>query len=333
MSLRCTLGFHSWDFCTCHKCGKTRDEDHNWQGCKCPDCGKTRDLEHKWKGCKCSVCGKIREDGHDWYECKCRICGKENPLERLLALGTLPDPYISDWPELCQALYHPEHEHWLYKTREIRGYAYRQHNMPGLFEALYPLLQSHNNDLKFSAIVVLLDYDLDPNEALLPQTRRLVDLLVLALSSNKSDIRCNSARVLANMKDARAIKPLAELMRGDPDGRVREMALWSIKALGAEAQVVSHDAPAISLSDIQNMTDAERLNLLREIARSVSEVSPPGYLDTYEKRRATARHIGALLNAAGGFALMRKTLEVDLGWMPGCRTIEEYWDAIGEWHG
>jgi hypothetical protein len=84
MSLKCNLGFHSWDRCKCSVCGKTRDEQHNWSAnCeKCSICGKTREKQHKWgkwdSDCKCSICGKIRDEHHSWHiNCeKCSKCGK-----------------------------------------------------------------------------------------------------------------------------------------------------------------------------------------------------------------------------------------------------------------
>ena len=81
MSIKCTLGFHSWGGCTCTVCGKVRDEQHDWsKDCeKCSKCGKTRENYHDWsKDCeKCSKCGKV-EEHHDWSkDCeKCFKCGK-----------------------------------------------------------------------------------------------------------------------------------------------------------------------------------------------------------------------------------------------------------------
>ncbi len=74
----CGLGFHSWEFCTCTRCGRQKDESHNWQGCKCATCGKAH---HAWRGCKCSTCGKTRDLEHDWRFCKCSTCGKTRNVE------------------------------------------------------------------------------------------------------------------------------------------------------------------------------------------------------------------------------------------------------------
>ena len=82
MNIKCTLGFHTWNGCTCTACGKVRDEQHDWtKDCeKCSICGKIRADQHDWsKDCeKCSKCGKIRENHHDWSkDCeKCSKCGK-----------------------------------------------------------------------------------------------------------------------------------------------------------------------------------------------------------------------------------------------------------------
>lgn len=99
MSLKCVLGFHQWDGCTCTICGKIRNEQHilnedcekcskcgsvipnqhNWStDCqKCSKCGKTRDVEHHWiKNCeKCSKCGKTRTDQHHMVDGICQVCG------------------------------------------------------------------------------------------------------------------------------------------------------------------------------------------------------------------------------------------------------------------
>ena len=50
-SIRCKLGIHDWDGCTCNRCGKQRDKGHvldeenikqgSISGCKCKKCGKT----------------------------------------------------------------------------------------------------------------------------------------------------------------------------------------------------------------------------------------------------------------------------------------------------
>jgi hypothetical protein len=73
----CQLGFHSWDYCKCSRCGRWRDEEHNWNGCKCASCSKTRNDNHPWQGCKCMVCGQTRDDDHAWKGCKCATCGKK----------------------------------------------------------------------------------------------------------------------------------------------------------------------------------------------------------------------------------------------------------------
>lgn len=79
MSLKCKLGFHSWNGCKCADCSKTRDEQHDWtEDCeKCSNCGKNRENMHDWsKDCeKCSKCGKNINNKHNWIGCKCSKCG------------------------------------------------------------------------------------------------------------------------------------------------------------------------------------------------------------------------------------------------------------------
>jgi hypothetical protein len=236
----------------------------------------------------------------------------------------------AEWPSVCNDLDSvPEDSRWDNARKQVGAFAYRNKMIPAVAEALFPLLQSSNDDLKLSAIGILLYFEKD-----VPANPELADMLISLLASGKSRIRYNATIVLGRMNDRRAVEPLSRVMRSDSDPSVRERALWSIKELGAEAQVAAPDVPAIPLSRIQSMTDAERLNLLREIAKSCMDaVNAPGHLNTYEKRRGTARHVGELLNTAGGFALMRRTLEVELGWMPGCRTIEGFWNGIGDWLG
>ena len=67
MSMLCTLGLHSWSFCKCKRCGKTRHESHDWRGCKCHLCGHTRDEQHNWVDYKCSICG-AKHVFPDWLD-------------------------------------------------------------------------------------------------------------------------------------------------------------------------------------------------------------------------------------------------------------------------
>jgi len=100
MSIKCSIGLHTWNDCTCSACGKIRDEhhllsidcekcskcgtvienQHNWtKDCqKCSKCGKTREVEHSWKkDCeKCSMCGKVRKGHHHLVDGICSVCGK-----------------------------------------------------------------------------------------------------------------------------------------------------------------------------------------------------------------------------------------------------------------
>lgn len=71
LRLPCRLGYHSWLFCKCQRCGNTKGDSHNWDGCTCSVCGL---IQHKWDKCKCSVCGEVR---HHWDGCRCTICGEQ----------------------------------------------------------------------------------------------------------------------------------------------------------------------------------------------------------------------------------------------------------------
>ena len=60
-SIRCKIGIHDWNGCTCRRCGKQRDEAHNWYGCKCATCGKTRNEFHCFNNpCVCAKCGIVK---------------------------------------------------------------------------------------------------------------------------------------------------------------------------------------------------------------------------------------------------------------------------------
>jgi len=75
--------FHKWNWCTCSKCGKTRENHHDLNGCKCSICNKIRDEQHNWDGCKCTICGKIRNEQHNWDGCECTRCGADKHTWRL----------------------------------------------------------------------------------------------------------------------------------------------------------------------------------------------------------------------------------------------------------
>ena len=81
-----------------------------------------------------------------------------------------------------------------------------------------------------------------------------------------------------------------------------------------------------------SMSHPQIVQYLRDIANAATySSSAPAHLNSYEKRRAAARAIGAELNRRGRSSLMRKTLENDLGWCSGCRVIEGFWGGIGSW--
>lgn len=100
MALKCKMGVHEWNGCTCTECGEIRNENHDlkqdcmkcsicgkivvtsrhdWsKDCEiCSKCGKAREDKHIWEGCKCTQCGKFRDEQHSWIKnCeKCSVCG------------------------------------------------------------------------------------------------------------------------------------------------------------------------------------------------------------------------------------------------------------------
>jgi len=75
MSLKCWLGFHTWNGCTCTTCGKVRNEQHHLDGCTCTTCGKACEEKHNWEGCTCTLCGIARNKQHTWNGCTCLNCG------------------------------------------------------------------------------------------------------------------------------------------------------------------------------------------------------------------------------------------------------------------
>jgi len=118
MSFKCIIGLHTWDHCTCTKCGKNRGEQHiltndcekcskcgatfvnqhDWsKDCtKCHKCGKTRAVEHSWKkDCeKCSNCKETRVNQHQIVNGICQVCGhgtytdeKEGITYRIIKIG------------------------------------------------------------------------------------------------------------------------------------------------------------------------------------------------------------------------------------------------------
>ena len=106
MSLKCSLGLHTWDHCVCTSCGKKRDEQHvlNEDCEKCSKCGATFENQHDWtKNCKkCSKCGKTRDVEHVWTkDCeKCAKCNETrvnqhqlvNGICQICGHGTFTDP-------------------------------------------------------------------------------------------------------------------------------------------------------------------------------------------------------------------------------------------------
>ena len=94
MSLKCIIGLHSWNGCSCKECSKIRSEQHDWsKDCeKCAKCGESRDSQHDWsKDCeKCAKCEESRDNQHDWNGVLCVTCGKYKDHKH-------------DWSKNCQS--------------------------------------------------------------------------------------------------------------------------------------------------------------------------------------------------------------------------------------
>src|ERR1700730_417603 len=90
----------------------------------------------------------------------------------------------------------------------------------------------------------------------------------------------------------------------------------------------------LTSQEASRMTHSEIIEFLKTIAGAcTASLTTPPHLDSYEKREGAARLLGEELNKRGGFMAMKQALEKDMGWIPGCRTIEMFWDGIGDWHG
>ncbi len=102
--LRCAVGKHAWDGCTCAVCKSRRDEQHQWNGCTCCKCDSQRDQDHSWGGCTCTRCGKQQNRNHQWneYGTQCSRCGTPFEIsDALLALqSTNPSIQTSFLPFL-----------------------------------------------------------------------------------------------------------------------------------------------------------------------------------------------------------------------------------------
>lgn len=163
-----------------------------------------------------------------------------------------------------------------------------------------------------------------------------VDPLINALSDPHPTVRSGAVEALGKIGDKRAIEPLKPLLH-DHEEFIRNWSKGVLQRLGYVEnveKVESIKTSLITIDEARNMTHQQLISHLRAIAQSaMNPSSAPSHLDSYEKRLNTACAIGEVLNERGGSSLMRKALQEDLGWMPGCRTIEQYWDGIGDWSG
>jgi len=101
MALVCRIAGHSWNGCTCSRCGEHRDEGHRWSAGKrestkfdrftCEICGRVKSVPHdfeKLDDChlKCRVCG-LEKEAHAWRGCVCAVCGETREMS---LFGTVP---------------------------------------------------------------------------------------------------------------------------------------------------------------------------------------------------------------------------------------------------
>ena len=81
-----------------------------------------------------------------------------------------------------------------------------------------------------------------------------------------------------------------------------------------------------------DMSDEELVMELLKVARATMGQAED-HLSTYEARRDYARGIGRALYRRGGMAAMHEALDRGVGAMPGQRTIDGFWNGIGDWMG
>lgn len=97
-------------------------------------------------------------------------------------------------------------------------------------------------------------------------------------------------------------------------------------------QTHPRDIPAQAAETVYS--HAAIIDQLRRIANaSMNPQGAPADLKTYDQRLDAAVTLGEQLHQMGGMAAMRKALHEHLGNMPGTRTIDQFWDGIGDWRG
>lgn len=108
---------------------------------------------------------------------------------------------------------------------------------------------------------------------------------------------------------------------------VRISAVQALRLLGVSLP----DGTGV-VDGVELMTEAAMISVLCEVARASTSGGQPG-LESSEQRYEVARAIGRELYRRGGMAAMKRALDEGVGSRPGQRTIDGFWDGIGEWRG
>ena len=154
----------------------------------------------------------------------------------------------------------------------------------------------------------------------------LATFLAASSSIDSWGSREYAVKALLQIKDERCVAPLRLALR-DSVHHVREAAAAALEALGQKPP----ETPK-RIQQIEQLTEQQLSSLLREVARAKTGGAPP-HLDSYDARRETAREIGQELHRRGGESLMKRVLDEDIGPIPGQRTIDQFWNGIGDWRG
>ena len=228
--------------------------------------------------------------------------------------------------------------------------------VPHLIEAL--AREPYSTNWRKSTIVDLLGDIADPTA---------VPVLINTINDSDDFVRMRTAGALGKIKDPSSVPALVQrLLKQDPkDWRVNRsiikalgeiggadailglatflasdsyvdgsgLRLHTVEALRALGQEVPQkpEMPKL-IPDIEQLKVEQLISLLREVAKATMG-SAPSHLDSYYKRRGTAREIGEELYRRGGKSLMKRIIDEGVGPVPGQRTIDQFWDGIGEWRG
>jgi HEAT repeat protein len=178
-------------------------------------------------------------------------------------------------------------------------------------EALLPLLDASDPHLRQRAVEILLK--LGDERALEPLAARQNDR-VIQDAIGETVVRAPFKELQAQVRASQAAE--AERLR---------------KASEAEAAEAErrHEAEA---RRHQAMSEDQLISLLIEVAQATMGNAPDS-LATYEQRRERARLLGEELYRRGGMAAMKRALDEGVGPGPDQRTIDQFWNGIGDWLG